>query len=232
MTINICVIEDEELFQEQILKIAKQYETEKNVNLKVTCYDTFKKSLLINTEQFHVFFLDIQLTNENGVNIARQLRNAGYTGAIVFLTSYEEYVFDGYDVNALNYLLKPLTYEHFSRCINRILERLESKYFSFRYKGTYERVPYDNILYFTSRNQYTEIIKKEDTQLIHEPLKNILGILPLQFVQCHRTVILNLDYVEKIMKKDAYLSDGTVIPISRQYLNTVREQFLKHLQLR
>ena len=77
-----------------------------------------------------------------------------------------------------------------------------------------------------------EIITSTENIFINEPLKSVLNHLPLYFVQCHRTIIVNLDFVEKIVKQDAFLSDGTLLPISRQYLNPLREQFLQHLQIK
>lgn len=232
MTIKICVIEDETIFQEQIKKIVELYEAKNSFPIEAEYYSSSTPGLIQHACDFHLFILDIQLNNENGIAIAKQLRTAGYKGSIVFLTSYEDYVFDGYNVNALNYLLKPLTYEQFYDCVTRVAERLENQYFTFRHKSSYQRVPYSDILYFTSRNQYVEIITSTENIFINEPLKCVLNHLPLYFVQCHRTIIVNLDFVEKIVKQDAFLSDGTLLPISRQYLNPLREQFLQHLQIK
>ena len=231
MIIKICILEDELIYHEQIKKIIQIYKEKNNINIEADYYCCSTSELIDHACDFHLFLLDIQLKEENGINVAKQLRTAGYKGAIVFLTSYEDYVFDGYNVNALNYLLKPLTYEQFYNCIMRLAERLENLYFTFRQKDAYERIPYNEILYFTSRNQYVEIVTSKDTILVKETLKNIINFLPLYFVQCHRTTIVNLDYIEKIIKQDVLLSNGTLLPVSRQYLQALRLRFLNHLQL-
>ena len=147
------------------------------------------------------------------------------------MTSYEDFVFEGYHVNALNYILKPLSYEQFSACMEYICNRMECTYFFYRNQKQVQRIPYKDILYFSSSNQYIEIHTCSDTYRSNEPLKGVLCHLPLYFVQCHRSIIVNLDYVEKIVKRDLYLSGGVVLPVSKKYLKPLQSAYMKNLQL-
>ena len=88
MTIKICVIEDETIFQEQIKKIVELYEAKNSFPIEAEYYSSSTPRLIQHACDFHLFILDIQLNNENGIAIAKQLRTAGYKGSIVFLTSY------------------------------------------------------------------------------------------------------------------------------------------------
>lgn len=230
MTLKICVIEDEMIYHEQLQNVIKKCEQQNHLKIDADYFTTYSSKTLKTANDYHLFILDIQLREQNGMDIAKQLRQEKYEGSILFLTAYHDYVYDGYHVNALDYLLKPLNSDKFNDCILRIAKRLERQCLTFRSKHTFIKVPYRDILYITSRNQYVEVITTNEHFMMNESLKNITNHLPLYFVQCHRTTIVNLDYVEKIIKPDVFLSDGTVLPVSRKYSEALKDAFLNHLQ--
>ena len=102
MTINIGIIEDEELCQQQLIALIKQWEQNNGITVNIKTYDSSEDYFADTSEFCHAYFLDIQIDTLSGMDIARDLRKKGYTGEIIFLTAYQDNVFDGYNVQALN----------------------------------------------------------------------------------------------------------------------------------
>lgn len=112
MTINIGIVEDENLCQQQLIRLIKDWEQNTGITTNLKTYfsseDYFAdtSAFCADTSAFcHAYFLDIQIDTHSGMDIAQDLRKRGYTGEIIFLTAYQDYVFAGYDVQALNYIL-------------------------------------------------------------------------------------------------------------------------------
>lgn len=228
MTINIGIIEDEELCQQQLIALIKQWEQNNGITVNIKTYDSSEDYFADTSEFCHAYFLDIQIDTLSGMDIARDLRQKGYTGEIIFLTAYQDYVFDGYNVQALNYILKPISPEQLEHCLQYIYSKLEHTFFTYRDHNKYCKIPYADIMYFSSANQYINIHTQEKIYKSNESLKGLLHHLPFYFVQCHRTTIVNLDFIEKIIKNDIILTDGTLLSISKKYLDAIRSLYLKY----
>lgn len=162
----------------------------------------------------------------DGVTAAHQLRERGFDGELVFLTAFSEYVFQGYDVRALNYLLKPPSYMQIEKCLDHIAAKLHEERYTFRYQGSIFQVPYSKILYISSANHYSQIITTEGALKQMEPMRNIHAYLPGQFLFCHRTTIINMDHVLMLKGRDLILSNEETIPVSQKYLQEIRSALL------
>lgn len=169
------------------------------------------------------------------MDIAKQLRKDGFCGNIIFLTAFSEYVFDGYHVQALDYLLKPISQNKLEQCMNPILRNMQGSYHVYKTKTETIKIPYNKILAFTSFRHYVDIITQpNDNQVFFRQkitLKNLQNQLPKEFVRCHRTVIVNMNKVMRLTNKDITLSDNSIYPVSESYLEHVREVFSTLLDL-
>ena len=163
------------------------------------------------------------------MDIAKQLRKDGFCGNIIFLTAFSEYVFDGYHVQALDYLLKPISQNKLEQCMKPILRNMLGAYHVYRTKTETVKIPYNKILAFTSFRHYVDIITQpNDNQIFYRQkitLRNLQNQLPKEFVRCHRTVIVNMNKVMRLTNKDITLSDNSIYPVSESYLEHVREVF-------
>ena len=229
MKIHVCIIEDEEQYSSLLKEMLRKWQDENSVVLSISLFSSGKDFLAGKEPCFDLIFLDIQLGGCSGIEIARRMREQGYEGEIVFLTAYQEYVFEGYNVRALNYFLKPIRYEQLDSCMQYVTRRLSASCFICRHYGDMTRVLYKDILYFTSSNQYTEIHTAGSVYRQAEPLKRVAARLPVQFIQCHRTAVVNIDHVEKLAGSTVCLDSGETLPVSKTYLDSVRALFLKAL---
>lgn len=111
MELSITILEDEEIHSKQLKQLLKKWGDENHIMMSIHLFFSGESFLKYNYNEDELFFLDINLKTMNGMDIAKQLRKDGFQGTIIFLTAFSEYVFEGYNVQALNYLIKPIDYE-------------------------------------------------------------------------------------------------------------------------
>lgn len=164
----------------------------------------------------------------DGVATAHRLRELEFEGNLVFLTAFSEYVFKGYDVQALNYLMKPVEYEKIEKCLDLVFRKLRDDHYIIRNAGAMIQIPYSNIIYFSSANHYTKIMTVDGPLQQFESMRNIFYHLPRQFYYCHRTVIINLEHVKMLKGRELTMSDHTMVPVSTTYLQEIRSALLAY----
>lgn len=168
-------------------------------------------------------FIDIELNGINGMELARQLRTDGFENMIVFTTNYDQFVYQGYEVEAFRYLKKPVQLQDVKTCVDRIRydERNKSLVFSFNRKQY--RIPYHDILYISSYGHYLTIHTNTIDYEWKRLLKELQPELPERFVRCHRSFIVNLDHFRKLDGKRILLDNGEEIDMATSYLDYVRK---------
>lgn len=224
---KLSIVEDEPLSAQRLINCINLWE--KNVHIKVEQYicTSVRGVLLDKLLASNIVFLDIKLKDTlNGIDLAKQLRTLHYSGEIVFLTAYHEYVLEGYRVHAMDYLLKPVMLTDVERCLSTVSDKLKSEYYLLQNQQVVMKMPYYDILYFSSDKHYVDIICTDQTYHQLAALKNIIPTLPSQFLQCHRTVVLNIQHIHCINKNDITMSNGDVLPVSKTYLQQIRHAFI------
>lgn len=229
MTIHIGIVEDNFLCQDQLQNQLKKWLSENDCEAVYYTKTSAEDFLLHLPKQLDILFLDIQLYQMSGLELAQQLRNKNCNCEIVFLTAFQEYVFEGYQVQALNYLLKPAPYIKVKKCMDWVLDHLKSKHYIFKKQHMIYKIPYSDIIYFTSFKHYVEIIATKETYKQLEALKNILPHLPSQFMRCHRTTIVNIKHIQCINSTCITMSNNTILPVSKTYRNSIRERFMESI---
>ena len=183
-------------------------------------------------EIFDLCFLDIYMKKMNGMDAARQIRELDPELAIVFLTSSADYVYEGYEVQALRYLTKPPVPEKVHAVIDQFLAQtvLKNRRLAVSSgKQNYE-VPYGKILYIMSVGNNIELHLKDTCIRLsarHTFTKTIEPLLQdFRFISCARGVVVNLAHV-KALEKDRFLMDnGAPIPISRRQYAAVNDAYI------
>ena len=173
-----------------------------------------------------VYFLDISLKEENGVDIAKKLRTNNYKGHIIFLTGFQEYVFEGYSVRALDYLLKPIDPVKLDRDLKLITEELSDQNYMVRTRSEMYKIPYKEILYISSNNHSIEIVTEKEKFRQMISLREVLAHLPAYFLQCHRTIIVNMKAVISLTDNWIILNGKEELPVGKKYLEQIRSTFL------
>ena len=174
-----------------------------------------------------LLFLDIELnaTGPDGMALARQIReqSAVTQPVIIFVTGYERYVFDAFDVGAFQYLLKPVDEEKFAQVFARAVEQIKagrvqpqlSHALTLQSAGTSRTVPLDNIYYIESSNHKVVLCLKDGAFSCYAKIRDLEAELGDQFFRVHKGYLVNLAYVEGYSKTELTLTNGEKLLISK-----------------
>ena len=237
---RIAICDDEIIYRIAIFQAIERWQKVNSINgLLIKQYHSSEELLfdIENGQSYDVLFLDIQIPNEmGGIDLAKRIRELDECTQIVFFTNYSEYACEGYHVNALRYLHKPVHPEQVSECMNiayRQWTSTQGKCFILENKSEKIVLRYKSVLYIESSGHSIIIhhIQKDNTINIRYKLSQILEKLPETiFVMCNRSYIVNIIYVRKIAYDKVIMSDGEEIAIGKRYRETLRVAFGKYFQ--
>lgn len=172
---------------------------------------------------FDILFLDIEMKaegldkeNMNGIDLAARIRERDHAIQIVFVTGYMDYIAEGYDVEALHYLLKPVTKERLGGVLDRAVQRVKDreKELCLQTSEGLVRIPASEIRYLEVQRNYVTIYGREN-YTVKKTLADLEQELDESFFRTGRSFIVNLRFVKKITKSQVVLKDGTQVPLSR-----------------
>lgn len=171
-----------------------------------------------------LLFLDINMPAISGIDFFRQLEQSPL---VIFTTAYSEFAVTGFELNAVDYLLKPFTFERFKQAIQKIRliqpTREKEKILNIKVGHAWLRVPYENIRYIESLDNYVKIYTKEKIPVLtRTPIKSIENLLPADlFIRVHRSYIVSKNQIEKVEQKRIFLKGNTEIPVSKSHTQQV-----------
>lgn len=234
MMMNIAVCDDEQFMLDQLSSLISANLLERRVSSYSIQTFTDGTSLLNDNRNFDLIFLDIQMNPPNGMETARQLRQMGNQSLLIFVTVLKELVFDAFEVQAYDYLLKPLDDNHFKRMMDRAFDHLkqkEEKTIIIQKGSSYQIVRLSEIVYgeVWGRKIY---LHQKDGKIIdyYEKLENLEKHVDHRFFRCHRSYLVNLDYVHGCSKGQVLLSQGSKIPVSRLREPDFAQALLRHMK--
>ncbi len=176
-----------------------------------------------------LLFLDIEMPLINGVSFLQALPNAPQT---IFTTAYKKYAFEGFELNAVDYLLKPFSYERFIKAIQKVqkIEGIDSitNTLIIKDKDGMLNLKQQDILYVEGCKDYIKIITADKVYIIYHTLKGILERLNLSiFVQAHKSFLVNKMHVSRIVQDQLIIGTQTIIPIGKSY----KKELMLHLDM-
>ena len=189
-----------------------------------------------------LLFLDIELnaTGPDGMALARQIRegNSAAQPVIIFVTGYERYVFDAFDVGAFQYLLKPVDEEKFAQVFARAVEQIEagrvqpqlSHALTLQSAGTSRTVPLDSIYYIESSNHKVVLCLKDGAFSCYAKIRDLEAELGDQFFRVHKGYLVNLAYVEGYSKTELTLTNGEKLLISKYKYQDFVKAYLRFVK--
>lgn len=229
MKLKISIIEDQKQEAEHLKSILHKWRLQSNYEIKTLEYssgeDFFEENNKDMYKTFSVFFLDIQLKAMSGLDVAKRLRKEGYQGSLIFLTAFREYVFHGYEVHAMNYLLKPVKEKQLFLCLDEIAQNLSGSSYLYRNKQNIISIPYKDILSFSSSLHYIDIVTVSDHFCQYATLNSIIEHLPKEFIRTHKSCIVNMSHIYKISGSTIVLSNHMTTQIGRSYIKSVINAF-------
>ncbi len=220
--INCVIIDDEPLAR----NILEQYiHSHQQMNLLKICSNAKDAYGVIQELQPDLVFLDIQMPGINGIELVNSLKNPP---PIIFTTAYTEFASTSYELEAVDYLVKPITVERFTKSINKFLKMSQAEseitvknYLYIKSGGDLVKVKFSEIIYVQSMKDYVKVFTTHGQLITLLTLKSLLEMVPsAQFIQTHRSFIVNSHYISAI-KKGTLIVQGYSIPIGEKYKDKI-----------
>lgn len=234
--IRCIIIEDQPPAQRVLKKFISDME---NMDLKATFTDPLLAMDFLKTEIVDLIFLDIHLPKISGIDFLKALHLKPH---VILTTAFPDYALESYEYDVVDYLLKPFSFERFVQAVSKVpltisedpkekgLNEHPSSSDSFFIKSGYEliKIEVEDILFIQSDADYTEIHTSERKYLSQEPLRYWEDYLDSKkFVRIHKSYILNISKIQKIVGNQVRLDEKTNLPIGRAYKDNFMKRVLK-----
>jgi two-component system LytT family response regulator len=219
-----CIITDDEPYARKGL----QAYVEKTgfLNLKGQCEDATELGAMLKEQPVDLLFLDIQMPHITGVEFLRSLKNPP---KVIFTTAFKEYAIEGFELDVLDYMLKPISRERFNKAAQKAKDYFDLKgttippnYLFVKADGRLEKIVFDEVLFIEGMENYVIIHSTNKKVIIHSTLKSLMEKLPGKaFMQTHKSYIVAVNKISAVEGNMLHIGPQQV-PISRQ----LREQVL------
>lgn len=234
---NIAICDDEQIFRNELKNILLKVSIQKNTNFNIDsfmCGEELIQHLEGNSTKYDLIFLDIIMKDLNGIDTAKYIRSIDKNAQIVFLTSSIEFALQGYDVKALNYLIKPAKYESVLKNINEVSnDDANKEFYTFKINHTIYKIALRNINYFEVTNRLININCIEnayDKSSFYKKLDDVADELKdFDFIRCHRSYLVNLKNITSISNDEVIFKNGDKALVSRKYRKSLKEDFLNYI---
>ena len=217
--IKFAICDDEPAMARELAGYLARYLEEHEVTAYSVSSFSNGRALLETADGFDVIFLDIQMEEPDGMETARLLRRQGDHSLLIFVTVLMELVFDAFQVEAYDYLTKPLDTARFARTMDRVLRTLEQRTAAsivIRQGSGCEVVPLSDVVYCEVLGRKVYLHKADGTVTgYYDRLEQLERRVDRRFFRCHRSYLVNLDYVRGCQTGQVLLSQGERIPVSR-----------------
>lgn len=223
MALISCIITDDEPFArkglEGYVKKAGFFD------LKAQCEDAMELSSVLAQQPVDLLFLDIQMPHLTGVEFIRSLPNPP---KVIFTTAFKEYATDGFDLDVLDYLLKPIPFERFMKAAFKAKDYFDLRnnagtldYLFVKSNGKLEKIVFDDVLFIKGMENYVEIYTSARKIITHSTLRAFVDKLPTRkFMQTHKSYIIASNKITSIEGNMLNIGEFEV-PISRQLKDQV-----------
>jgi len=221
--LNCIIIDDEELARTLLISYVDKLDF---IISKGEFENPLEALSILKTENIDVIFLDIQMPQLRGTDFAKLVPAQT---RIIFTTAYSEYALDGFELNAVDYLLKPITFERFLTAVTKLESASENSLNASQtitVKSGYDlhKVNFSDINYIKSDSEYVTFYTVNGKIMVYQSLKSLEDSLPEpQFMRVHRSYIVNKTKVTGLKGRDLLLS-GNIIPVSDSYYDAVKKE--------
>jgi DNA-binding LytR/AlgR family response regulator len=205
------------------------------LELRGVCEDAIQLNNILKQAPVDLLFLDIEMPYVNGIEF---LTNTVSPPKVIFTTAYERYAIKGYELDVLDYLLKPISFERFMKAANKAYEFFNtnqepsSQYLFVKTDSKLEKVNFGEILFVEAMENYVGIYLAGKKLIIHSTLKALQEKLPVQdFLQPHKSYLINLNHINSIEGNMLHIGEYQV-PISKYQKEEVMERILNNKLLK
>ncbi len=229
---NLFLCDDQSEFIKEFTKQLEGYFLSRQVSFQLSVFSNGEDLLKADISP-DIIFLDIKMGGLSGIETARILRNNQIRSKIIFLTAYKQYVFDAFDVDASHYLIKPVEEKKLEAVLDHVMKQLTSaktQFLTVQSGSCIQRFSYSDLLYLEVNNRKVTVHSQMGNVDFYGKLDTLEKCLPVHFFRCHRSFIVNMDFVMQISKTDLLITNGELIPVSKRKYQDFSIAFMKQIQ--
>jgi len=235
MKTSCIIVDDEPLARSAIRAILSRFD---NITVEAECEDSFEALKILQQKKIDLMFLDIQMPEVSGLDFLRSLKQAP---AVILTTAYKQYAIEGYELDVVDYLLKPVSADRMMKALDKFYHRqhtgvsnvtlheaADDSTMTIRSNRKNIVINYHDILYIMSMKDYIQIFTQEQKYITQMAIGELESQLPAgKFLRIHRSYIVNLSKVTAFTSLDVEI--GKVeLPIGRSYqglvFNTLKDK--------
>ncbi|MDF2869558.1 MAG: natR 2 [Anaerocolumna sp.] len=226
--IRIAVVDDNSVYINEIKDIIVRYYNEKNIAIKLQCYDKSELLLFDLGEEikYDVYILDIEMPNFNGIQLAEKIRRDDQTSPIIFITSHLKYSLIGYEYNVFRYIPKSMISLKLVAALDDLVptfDNIDDKFYLISNSSRYEKVSFNEIYYIYKDGKNSMMVCNDKTSRVRKSLKDVFVELDQErFLFIERGYIVNISHVIKLEANDVYMRDGEILHVGRLYAQDVK----------
>lgn len=236
-SLRIAICDDDQKDRDRVHGLVKEYLEQKNLVAQVQVFD-HPDTMITKCEQFrpHIYILDIVMPMLTGIQAAREMRWNQPDAQIIFATSESSFALESFDVNPINYIMKPVEREKLFSTLDMAISRVEldkDRFVTVKVKGGMQTLRMDDILYVDYRN-HVVFYHLSGGDMISTPTLRIGFSEYLEtnhkedFVRCHESIAVNIAAIDKLTKQEITLRGGEMVPVSKSRYAEVVEKYMDY----
>ena len=228
---RIAICDDEEKYRVQLKTVLDKLLIDEDWDI-----DTYDDGRILNEKfsdnPYDLVFLDIEMPAVDGITLAKKLRSLSDTVYIVFLTGHIEYALEGYEVNALRYLTKPVDVNKLKEVLQYVQEKNGGKQqIMIKEDGENIVIDINDVIYMESMNQNVRIVTTKGEHVIRYNIGDFEEKLKRQgFFRVHRGYLVSLSKVQRFAKGDVIMDNGVAVPVSRSNLKPLKDALYSYVE--
>ncbi len=231
MKISCLVVDDEPMARKGLAGYIEKIDF---LDCQGQCEDAIQLNSRLKQSPVDLLFLDIEMPYMSGIEF---LKNTSQPPRVIFTTAYEQYALSGYELDVLDYLLKPISFDRFLKSCNKAFDFFNqgaglSDYLFIKADNRLEKVFVDDILFAEAMENYVGIYLPTKKIVTHSTLKGLQEKLPAkQFIQPHKSYLVNVNRIRSI-EGNTLMVDQYQVPISKYQKEEVMEKIVNHKLLK
>lgn len=225
---NIAICDDEQDFVMELDEMIQKYSGETGVAIRTTAFRNGLELVDSGKIELDLIFLDIQMDTMNGLAAAKRIREKDEKVSIIFLTSLAKYALAGYEYQARNYIIKPITYVRLKNELDKWIRNYKcdnKKYILIQNGEGQHRVDLHTLQYLETYNRNVKLHTEKGELISHKKMREFEAELEAaHFLRCHSSYLVNLFFVKRARKLELELTNGEKLPISQPKRKIVMEK--------